>query len=431
MLSVRVSLSGTSRPSEPAAGACPDDAAEHDVGRRVAVVLLGGRAAMRGGQWIAGGALLAIWGADAFAPYAAALGLTGWLLTLSASGTEKAALTLLPTFGGAALRRRLLLIAVTPLAVAVLVGALAAPWADARTVWPAAVYSTALGLTMVLAAMLRLDRRPAWDVGAFVGIGTAHVATIAVARWTGSGPVGVLWLLAGAACTAALVTYVAVAARRAPVERRALPGRARTVETVALMGAVEVVNTVGIAIVYAILRRQAAPAETSTLYIALLLSQAITGAYLYLLRLVVPRTAVRGAAAPVRATVAASVLARRTALVSAVPAGVATVVAWSFTGTGVVRWLLIGALVIAGVAVFASVSYASLLLETRDASGRRAATLAAVMGMAGVAGIAVALVGRAGAVGALVAMLGGSVVHAVTLWLVTRRAASATGPCSA
>ena len=84
------------------------------LGRGTVLLLLTGRAASRGAQYLTGLVLLAVWGPAEFARYAAPLGVAIWLFALSAAGTERAALVLIGGSGGYALERVFIWFALAP-----------------------------------------------------------------------------------------------------------------------------------------------------------------------------------------------------------------------------------------------------------------------------------------------------------------------------
>lgn len=402
---------------------------EHRVPPRRVATLLAGRAGFRLGAWLAGLGLLATWGSDRFAAYAGAIGVTGWLVTVSSSGTEKTALTLLPRSPRAGLHRFLLRLAVVPVAAAVAASPLALADVVPAELAAAAVYSTAIGAVAVLVAVLRLQGSYGWDAGAFALLGLAHLATVLLARLADLGPAAVLWVLAAVSCAVAAGVLVAVRrVRPAAVGSEGpstavdggQPSRRGVLEMVALMGGVEVLNTLGIAVVYAVLHATAPPAESSRLYVLLLVSQAFTGAFLYLLRLAVPAASLRGAGDPATAVRLARTALGRAALVTGAVGLVVAVAGWSGPGGGTGIALVVVALG-AGLAGFAVVTYASMRVETTDAHGRRLAGLAALVGLAGVAAGALVLVPRSGALGGLTAMVLGTALQAAAGWWLLRR----------
>lgn len=394
---------------------------KHHVTRTQLGFLLGGRATFRLSAWISGVALLALWGSDRFAPYATAMGVTGWLITVSASGTEKAALALLPRHGGADLRRFFVRLAMIPVGLSIVVCSVVLAAIGSSALLPAAVYSTSIGALSVLVALLRLHGVAAWDTAAFATIGLAHLGVILVAHVSGIGPVGVLWALAATTVIVVLLVLIPVLRSGHTPTQGSPPRRLQVLETVALMGGVEILNTIGVAVVYVLLRVHSPPGETSLMYVLILVSQAFTGAFLYLLRLAVPDASIRGATDPRAAGRLAARLFGWTAAATSVVTVSCAVLAWYGPATGPVRIAALAAALVAGLLGFAGATYASMRLETRDRAGRHLATAAAVAGVLGVAAAAAVLVPRSGALGALTAMLLGTAVQSLAGWTWLRR----------
>jgi hypothetical protein len=401
---------------------------------RAVLALLAGRGVFRSAQWLSGMALLSLWGADAFGPYATALGSTGWLLAVTASGTEKIALTLGAVTGGEHVARLALRWASLLVCAGVLALAGTTVLAAESSLWwyaAGATYATGLGCTVVVTALFRVWQRPVADAVAFGVLAAAHVVTVggAVLGW---GPRAVLGLLAGSVVSVAAALLIAARrwlahpagpARAASDVRVPQPTRQVAVAA-ALMGSTETLGMAGVAVLYQLLAATARPGDTSVLYALMLASQAVSGLVLYLLRLAQPGIARNLSESTAVGAAHGSRLANRALLVGAAVTAAAIAFAHlPVLASGVALTAVLVVLLTTEIVVFAMVFTAVCLLESSGSAGRRRTALAAVFAFAVVAGSGMLLVPTLGVVGCLVALLLGLCAQAAALR--TRRARNA------
>jgi hypothetical protein len=385
------------------------------LGKPTVAALVAGRAAYRLALYGAGVALLALWGPEPFAGYAAATGAVGWLFALTSAGPEKAALALVPRTGGTALERLFLTLATVPFAVLALaylllrlVGAEPTPQRYAA----AAAVTAGVGTCAVLASLYRMRARPHADVAAYATLAAGYLLAVLLVWTAGLSVDGVLatLLVVVGIVVAVLVLGLVPGVRRAP--RAAGDAVGVVMRASATLGTGELVAMAAVSAMYLILAADGDAAQISAFYLLLVVSASFSVGWAYLLRLAQPRTVrwleERGPSGGWR-------LAR---LLSGWVAGVGAVA----TATLVAALIVHGrASVLAFVAVaiemalFAAASTAMLVAESLDARGRRASAGGALVGSVVAVGGAVLLVPVAGAAGAFAALAAGEVARTAVL----------------
>lgn len=400
--------------------------------RMTTLLLLGGRAVFRGAQWVSTALLAFLWGNERFAGYAAAMGVTAWLMVVASSGLEKAILAIAVRRDGQSVPRQLLsLVLACQLVISAgcVVIAMSAASDDIALIAAAIVYSTSVGVAFVAVAALRLTGRPWADAVVMSAVGLSQLAGAGLAA-TGWGPRAVLGTVAAMAFVitfAAAVFGWAVSPPRTPTSGR-LPGP--TVLGAAIfLGVSEICNMLGTAIVYAVLAASAYAAQASYLYLAGVVAQIVLGVMLYLNRLAAPLLASRAESGGETSVLSGA--ARLFGLgffvaLAALCGNIALLVAGQ---TGAAAQLVITVAMIAATPAFLFPLHASARAEYSGAVGRRSAAAAAVAGLAASAAMALVLVPVFGAPGGLVGMVAGCTVQAgAGWWLLRRRVSSASAP---
>jgi hypothetical protein len=388
------------------------------------MVLLAGRGAFRATSQLAPLALAAAWGPARFGDYAGAIGVSAWAMWVAVSG-EKAALKLLPRTRrlGPDVTRLILAIGIVPVAAAlVAIGVALALSAGpaALLVLLALLWSTSLGLLQVTAGLHRLRGAAGHDAAAFFGLAVlVAIATLLTARSSWS-PLTQLSVISVAALMVGLVALLRLpgigrAARLRPARDQS-PWRiaARVLHACVLLGLPELLGSVSVAVCYLALTVTGQRTENGSFYLAAVVSGICSAAIIYLLRLSQPAVSarLRGPAAAHARTRARRILGVA-AVISAASAGplavlVATGTAGSDRSDG---WLLLGALTVVEITLFALVTFAGYLVENTNDRAPRITSAAALAGLGAVALAAAVLVpaaGAAGAMGALVVSLGAS-----------------------
>ncbi|WP_412537786.1 hypothetical protein R8Z50_18165 [Longispora sp. K20-0274] len=375
---------------------------------RTVATLVAGRGAYRVAQQASEVTLLALWGAAGFAPYAAATGISAWLFALTASGVEKAALTLIPRGDGPGLERFFHRLAFAPLTVCVagwLVGVAVEPGGAVARYAAAATLSTGIGCCAVQVALFRLRGRPHADAAAYTVIAATYGCGALLVATTGVRAATLLAFLAG---TVTVLNVVLALLLRPPGPRLAA-GAWPAARAAAVLTVGEALAIASVSILYAELTARSTPAQVSRFYLLVLGPVACGVLWGYLLRIWQPRTVAwlraHGPAAGVG-------LARRVLRWLLPPAALATgaLVAWPHpAGIGV------------EIALSAGCQLCVYLMENLDARRRRASAGTAVAQCATVAAVGWALVPSAGAVGGIVALAAGYVAQGGALWLLLRR----------
>ncbi|MFC7617129.1 hypothetical protein ACFQV2_30605 [Actinokineospora soli] len=195
----------------------------------------------------------------------------------------------------------------------------------------------------------------------------------------------------------------------------------------ALASVTDVADAASISVVYVALAALAVPEQVAVVYVALLVSSALGGLVLLLLRIAQPATSLRlrgtagrtGQARARRISGAAVVVTAVAVAVVAAAAGVA----WASGGPASVRALGADPLAVAAVTlvemtVFCAVLYAVYLLENTTGAALRTTGSAAAAGLVATAVTALVAVPALGAAGAMTALVVGLAAKAV--WLRAR-----------
>jgi hypothetical protein len=382
--------------------------------------LVAGRAAYRLALYGAGVGLLALWGPEPFAAYAAATGATGWLFALTSAGPEKAALALVPRTGGTALERLFLALATVPFAVlagAYLLLRLVGTPISAQRYAAAAAVTAGVGTCAVLAALYRMRERPHADVVAYAALAAGYLLAVCLVWTAGLSVDGVLVTLVVVVgvVVAALAVGLAPGIRRGP--RAAGDAVGPALRASATLGTGELVAMAAVSALYLVLAADGDAAQISAFYVLLIVSSSLSVGWAYLLRLAQPRTVrrleARGAADGWRL---ARTLSGWTAAAGAT-AVVALVVALLVHGRASA---LAFVAVAVEVALFAAASAVMLVAESLAARGRRASAGGSLVAAIVAVGGAVWLVPVAGAAGAFAALAAGEVVRTAVLHGVAR-----------
>jgi hypothetical protein len=382
------------------------------------LVLLAGRGTFRTTSQLAPLALAATWGPGRLGEYASAIGLSAWTMFIAFSG-EKAALKILPRtrrISGAVVRV-VLAIAAAPLMLAML--ALAAGMATA--VRPIAVlclvavlWGASIGLLQVVAGLHRLRGAPIYDAAAFLCVAGSVAVTTVLAYHFSWSPLRQLVSIS----VAALVVVLAILLKlprawllpKRGESRRRVAGR--VLRTCCLLGLPELLGSTSVAVCYLALTLTGQRADSGPFYVAIVVSGFCSATIIYLLRLGQPATSarLRGLAAATGRQQTRRVLGIAAATSALCTVALACVLAVPGIGdTGTRNGLLLCALTLVEIPLFALVSYASYLLENTDGRALSITSGAAIAGL-GAVGLAVVVLvpalGAAGAMGSLVISLG-------------------------
>jgi hypothetical protein len=398
--------------------------------RAAALRIIAGRGAARAAVQFAMVALLPVWGVDEFGRYAAAIGTFFWLVLL-VTAMEKAALTVLPrtrlTTGR--ITRMLLARAAVPLAVTAAVALLLAPLGETPALYAAAaVWAAGQGLLSVLATLHRMDGRPGRDSAAFLALAGWVVIASGLAVAGLLRPYAyLLTLIAGVLLDCFVLALGIPALRgRSPRPRRRLGGLLN--RRVLLLGLSDVADSCSGSVLYLVIAFAGRPADSAALYLALLVSGALCGLCLLLLRLRQPVTSLRlrglgGEAGRRRAGRVAGWAAAVTggavalALAGVLAAGLSNVDGLAAVGAS---RLALGTAVAVEMTVFCAVLYAVNLLENTNGAALTVTSSASLLGLATTAVAAVAAIPVLHAVGALLALVTGLAAKSGMLYLRTR-----------
>lgn len=371
---------------------------------RALTALLAGRVALRSSGYIRVLVLLAVWGSTRYNDYAGAVGLCGWMLYLAA-GAEKAGLKLVPRTRRltADLVRRVVLLAATPAALALLVVvAVVAVGGLSAALYPAAALdSTALGLLFVSSGLQRMAGNPRRDmVGNMILAGAVGVMTTAAWRLD----LEPVHYLLGVAATALLIATWQLL--RLPSDWwRGTGGRrvgALVVRSAFMLGITDLLGALTYTSCYAVLRLYGRGDESTELYLSVIVASGGMAVMLTLMRIFQPRISARqrgGGALPGRQR-AARLL--RGAVVGAGLCGGALVVG---AVAGVAQVPLLGACALMLIVLFGFVSYAVTLIENTDGRALSITVTGAAVELVATAALGFALVPIAGAAGALTALV--------------------------
>jgi hypothetical protein len=376
--------------------------------------LVAGRAIYRLSAYGAGIALLAIWGDQTFARFAAPIGATGWVLTV-VGGTEKAAQTLLPRQPRRELERFFVLAAVIPYATLVLawlVATLALPDSTAGTYAAGAAIACGVGGTSAMVALFRMRGRPGLDVLTYLHLSVGYVLGVVAVGWLDLEvrelfAVLVVW-------QSSAVLLLASRFRREQLGRGSTRAqRWEAVRVIPLLSAGDLASAVGASILYIELTRAPDARVLSTFYVAAVLLTVAAMVWTYLLRLFQPglvRRLVAGHGAR------AVQFARRVAAV----AGLAGLLITSILAATV--WVMGDSLVLVAVLVvvepllYIGASLSTFVLENIGPAARRLAAAAAVPELVTVVVVGAVLAPYRGATGALVAICAGQTAKAVAVF---------------
>ncbi|WP_433087532.1 hypothetical protein ACQP1P_16415 [Dactylosporangium sp. CA-052675] len=387
---------------------------------RTVALLLAGRGAGRLAQYGAGFALLAVWGPDRFAGYAAAVGVGLWAFALAATGVERSALvTLAPVAAGdpvpaerRALEGMFAALGLLPFALALAACAAAGlvePGGPAVRYAAGIAFMTGTGALAVLVALLRLRGRPGADPAAYAVLSVAYGAAVALAALAGLGVGGVLAFLV--AVTAAVVAVLLLVLRPTGPGPGRRFGRAAVVaalRTAGLFAAGDVLGNAAVSVLYAELAALAPAEQGSLLYVGLTVSVALGALSNYVLRLWQPAILVWLAAGPASAPVRL-----RRGLVLAGAAGLVVTVAAGLAGNVIVALAV-------EIVTFLAVSGAAFVIESIDDRARLNSALSALAGLGVVALAGLLLIPSGGAAGALVAMAAGWLARVPWLFTAAR-----------
>lgn len=371
--------------------------------------LFGGRIAFRVSLLLTNAVLLARWGAD-YAPLAAALGTSAFLISLSSLGLEQAALRLAP--------RRLdlartfvsgVLLLSAGLAVAGLLVVLGRGLASSdELVIAAGVHSVLLGQNQVLAGASRALARNAGDALNHGLLSALVIGLLVVTLLLDLRPSTYLWSLAAVVLVADLLLLMSL--RDALRHRPPRDLLARCFSTAARMAVGDVVPGLAISLVYVALIWSGRGEESSALYLTLTASALALGAFGYLLRIYQPQVVLSlddGAVPDLDRRVRQS--SRRLVAVG-LPFLVATTGAtWllvrdaslAVQGLGALALFVLNAPIFV---VMASIDYVMENAEERDLNTTAAASLVSLVPTAALAVVVIPAFGVIGAVATLVAL---------------------------
>lgn len=380
---------------------------------RTVAMLLAGRGMARLGQYLAGFALLALWGPTVFAGYAAALGVGGWLFVVAVAGVERAALVLDGRFESLFAWLGLAPFVVTLLGWAALL--LALPGHVAVTYAAGLAFMAGTGSITVLVGLFRLRGRPGADAAAFAAVSGGYVVAVLLGGVAG---VGVEGVLGGLVVIAAVINIALLLALRPGtplgVHRKDL---ARVLRSVGLLATGDVVGGLVGSVLYALLAARSPAVQSSVYYVCTVLSTACGVLVVYLMRLW-QRDLLRWL---VEHADAARARLRRwlsgTAVAGAALTAVAALVVWRWGGTVVTAAVAVAV----ETALYVAQLVCVFVVESIDERNRMRSAVSAVVAMALVAVLALPCVLIGGAAGALTALSAGWVVRCVLLRGATRR----------
>jgi hypothetical protein len=402
---------------------------------RPALRIIAGRGISRACIQLSVLVLLPVWGLAEFGRYVAAVGMFAWLMLL-VMGVEKAALTALPRTRSLTgqYTRMLLGRAATPLAVTGAAAVLLAPVGGTPALLAAAAaWMSGQGLLTVLAATHRLNDHPGRDSAAFLAMAGWVLGATALAAAGLLDPYGYLvTLLAGIVADCAVLALLVPALRVPPVRVRAgRRHRSLINRRIVLLGLSDVADASAVSVLYLLISAVGRPADSATLYVVIVVSSALGGLALLLLRLRQPVTSLRlrgpggefglRQAGRVTGWAAAVTAGTVTLALAAVLAAYAVSGAAGVAAIGSSR-LVLAALVVVEMTVFCALLYAVNLLENTNGAILLLTSTAAIAGLAGTAFVAVLAIPVLHAVGAMLALVAGLAAKAGLLHLRTRPA---------
>lgn len=390
---------------------------EHRVGPRRLLSLLAGRATFRLLLYGSAVILVLAWSRQDFNRYATVIGAVGWLNILVQSGTEKAALKLIPR----ARRTReqltwMLRVVVAylplPFSVAAAAGFALAPDSTLTLYLLGCAYYVSLGCGMLGVAVHRVLGRYLRDIAYFALLGLGMLVMAALTFTAHVPPAGYLGglLLLTTALNLALLHGLP---RRARPMRRSV--RDILLHTVTLMGAADVMSNLMVGALFVELSLTSHADQSGDLYLVLLAWGFASSLIYTLQRIYQPRLSLRIASGEVAE---ARALGRRIARLGAwagaawlLLAGVALV--GGLAGTR--SLLALGALLLSLLVVWTLPSCGLFVLENTDESGLRGSAGAVVLAAVAVTAIGAVVIPLAGAAGAVYALGANSLVLGLVL----------------
>lgn len=400
---------------------------------RMVVSLIVGRGGFRVASQLAAVALAVVWGEQTFGVYANVVGVSTWLIFVSA-GAEKAALKLVPRHPrlGKDIVAQVIFIASLPLAAVLvsLAAAMLVAGGSTPTLYlAAAAVSSSTGLLLVVAGLHRLLGRSGYDVAAFV-VAAVAIGVITTLTWVWDlQPLGQLLMILAVSLTSLAVLLAALPAEwiRGPRRNRGVVAK-HVLRSSFLLGANDILDAAGVATVFAVLAVSGRTAQSGPLLLALIAAGAFGSLLVFLLRLAQPGVSLRlrgrGAVAGRRRASLLLQLAQWSGLAVAVALGVAVALTTtSGNRTALSSTTALAVLVVVEITMFAVVSYAVFLVENTDNKVLKVTASAALVGFGATVGLGVALAPWFGAAGALGAVVLGMAVKATVLrhWLRTTR----------
>lgn len=405
---------------------------------RTVVSLIAGRGGFRLASQLAAVALAVVWGEQTFGAYANVVGVSAWLIFVSA-GAEKAALKLVPRHPrlGKDIVWQVIFLASLPLAAVLilLAAALLVAGGSTPTLYlAAAAVSSSTGLLLVVAGLHRLMGRSGYDVAAFV-VAAVAICIITTLTWIlDLQPLGQLLMILTVSLMTSAVLLAALPAEwtRGPRRNRGVVAK-HVLRSSFLLGANDILDAAGVATVFAVLAVSGHTAQSGPLLLALIAAGAVGSLLVFLLRLAQPGVSLRqrgrGAEAGRRRAAVLLQVAQWSGLAVAVALGVAVALTiTSGTRTALASTSALAVLVVAEIVMFAVVSYAVFLVENTDHKVLRVTASAALVGFGATVGLGGVLAPWFGAAGALGAVVLGMAVKATVLrqWLPTARSAGTT-----
>lgn len=381
-------------------------------------LLLAGRGALRAATYLAPLPLLVTFGSERFSAYAGAVGVSSWAMFISFSA-EKTALKIVPRMPriSPGILRLVMLLSGIPVGLALV--AIVLTWNDPTMLLIAAAFlwSTALGLLQISAALHRLRAAPLHDAAGYLTLAAAVLVITALSYRFAWSPLQQLLSVAAAALIVALGSV-------ARLPRSALRWHSRAIaksvlRNCLLLGAPDLLGSAGVGVCYLVLALAGLQRESGPFFLAALASTACSALMIYLLRLGQPATSAgfRGSSAAV-----GRCRAQRHAGTAIALSGSAVGALLTLAALGPSSAVLLIIATVAEIATFAVVTYAAYLLENTDERAPLITARAAAAGFAATGLAAIALIPMLGATGAMTALIVGQGTTALTIrWgLITR-----------
>lgn len=384
----------------------------HRIGVRRLLALLGGRATFRLLLYGSAGILVAAWSKDDFNRYAAVMGAVGWLCMLVQSGTEKAALKLIPRARRtrdqlAGMLRAVVAYVPLPFTLAAMVALVVAPGGAVTLYLLGIAYYITLGCGSLGVAVHRALGRYARDTVHFalLGVGMVIMAWAAFAV-----PVRPVGYLAGLlALTTALNLSLLPGLPRTARPRRSL--RTLLAGTVALMGVADVLANAMIGALFVELSLTGHAAQSGDLYLVVLAWGFAVSVIYTLQRIYQPRLSLLIASG----ASGARTLGRRVTGVAAWVSAAWLVAAGVAIMLGLSGLVGLGCLFLTLLPSIALVSFGVFVLENSGQDGLRTSVKAVVLALVAVTALGALTVPLFGAAGAVYALGANSLVIALVL----------------